>query len=134
LSATEKSPLHTGELRINAIAVSRGIGIGPAVFLPAFDLPTEHREIDDVESELERLRYGVERAHSHLGELARDGSAAANDSISGIFDTHLLILESFAAKVEDQIKLKGINAEWAIDSVLLTTICRGGKKMRTGLR
>lgn len=122
MSATEQSPLHSTELRLTAIAVSRGLGIGQAVFLPAFELSSEHREIVDIERELERLHYGVERARTHIDSLASQGTSAASEPISGIFDTHLLILESFAAKVEEEIKTKGINAEWAIDNQLVAAL------------
>lgn len=126
LSATEKPPLHNEELRINAIAVSRGIGDGLAFFLPAFDIPAEHRSLTDenVSQEVDRLKFAVGRAQVNLDKLA--SPAAGNDSIAGIFDTHLLILDSFAAKVEHRIRSEHVNSEWAINAILKDGVARQG--------
>ena len=127
MSATEPQ-VQPEERRIKAIAVSRGIGIGPAVFLPEFDLHSQERSLapNAIEAELDRLRHGVKRAQVNLNNIANIGSLLPTDSISGIFDTHLLILESFAAKVEGRIKTACINAEWAIDAVLKEALERQG--------
>jgi phosphotransferase system enzyme I (PtsI) len=60
----------------------------------------------------------VERCRANLDDIAGIGASPPNDSISEIFSTHLLILDSFAAKVEDRIRVDCIDVEWAIDVAL----------------
>lgn len=122
LSVTQRSQADSDELRIKATAVSRGVGIGPAILLPTFNMRTEHREIavNAVDSEIDRFKFAVERAREQLVDLAISPSVN-NESISGIFDTHLLILESFAKKVIDAVRSKRISSEWAIVEVLKYT-------------
>jgi len=136
LSASDHSPTHSDERRSNAIAVSRGIGIGPAVFLPESSPHFEHRKIsaDAIQTEIDRLRYGVDRSRANVNDLVGKGTFPLNGSISDIFDTHLLILESFAAKVEDRIRVNCINAEWAIDGVLREACERHGAATPSHLR
>lgn len=121
MSVTQRSQADSGELRMKATAVSRGVGIGPAVILPPFDLRTEQREIatSAISVEVERLTYAVERVRASLRDLAC--SPDTSEPISGIFDTHLLILESFADKVVSEVRSKLISSEWAIDEVLKRT-------------
>ncbi|MEQ1642017.1 MAG: phosphoenolpyruvate--protein phosphotransferase [Pyrinomonadaceae bacterium] len=135
MSASEHSSNNSEERRISAIAVSRGIGIGPAVFLRESSLHSEHRDIlsEAIETELDRLRYGVERSRANLDGLAGTDKISPNEPISDIFDTHLLILESFAAKVEDRIRAKLINVEWAIDEVFREAFERHGLDMSSHL-
>ena len=134
MSATEKLTLHSDELRINAIAVSRGIGVGPAVFLPVSEVSAERRELphDAITDELDRLRFAVGRKRANLDLLA--GSTSISDSVAGIFDPHLLILESFVAKVEERIRNERINSEWAIDAVLQDAVARQGNVADAHLR
>ncbi|MBP7474345.1 MAG: phosphoenolpyruvate--protein phosphotransferase [Pyrinomonadaceae bacterium] len=128
MSASDHPPTQSEERRVKAIAVSRGIGIGPAVFLPESSLHSEHRKISAkaIETEIDRLRFGVDRSRANLDELVGTGTFPQNGSITGIFDTHLLILDSFAVKVEDRIRANYINVEWAIDTVLREAFERHG--------
>ncbi len=96
------------------------------MFLPEFELHSERRKLapDDILDELERLRYGVDRAQSNLKDIANAGLSPAEGAIAEIFDTHLLILDSFAARIEDRIQTDHVNAEWAIDAVLKEAFSR----------
>ncbi len=117
--ALSKDPADNGsELRIPATAVSRGIGIGRAVFLNG-DGPSPIRHsisADAVDSEIERLQRAVQ--HS-LGEIIELSSAPSPDSAADIFGVHSLILESSSLipDIESEIRSHLVNAEWAIRNV-----------------
>ncbi len=106
------------ELRIPATAVSRGIGIGRAVFLngnrPA---PTRHDITQDgIDGEIERLQQAVQTSLDEIVELS---SAPTPDSAADIFGVHSLILEtsSLIPDIETEIRSHLVNAEWAIRNV-----------------
>ncbi|MEQ1922835.1 MAG: phosphoenolpyruvate--protein phosphotransferase [Pyrinomonadaceae bacterium] len=117
--ALSRDPADGGsELRIPATAVSRGIGIGRAVFLNGNGpVPTKHDiSPDEVDGEIERLRRSVRHSLDEIIELS---SAPSPDSAADIFGVHSLILESSSLipDVETQIRSKLVNAEWAIRTV-----------------
>ncbi|CAN5429127.1 phosphoenolpyruvate--protein phosphotransferase [soil metagenome] len=105
---------------IKALAVSRGIAIGPVVFLHSekrkffrIDLNASH-----VENELIRFRTAVQHSKDELNCLLTTESDATQ-SISSIFGVHLVIIEgsSLVEKVENAIVSERINAEWALKIV-----------------
>ena len=109
------------ELRIPATAVSRGIGIGHAVFLNgsqdisyATDLtPTQ------IEREIERFQAAVRVSTDELTKLTASDKADSPESASGIFGVHLLILEgsSFVTNIKTAIRDHQINADWAVREI-----------------
>lgn len=106
------------EVRIPATAVSRGIGIGRAVFLngdgPA---PTKHNITQgEIDGEIERLHQAVQHSLDEIIELS---SAPTPDSAADIFGVHSLILESSSLipDIETEIRVNLVNAEWAIRTV-----------------
>ncbi len=103
------------EIRIPATAVSRGIGIGRAVFLngdgPA---PTKNNiNLNDIDDEIERLQHAVQHSLDEIIELS---SAPSPDSAADIFGVHSLILESSSLipDIESEIRSHLVNSESAI--------------------
>ncbi len=106
------------ELRIPATAVSRGIGIGRAVFLNGDGPnPTKHSIVlGEIDAEIERLQRAVELSLNEIIELS---SAPSPDSAADIFGVHSLILESssLVPDIENEIRTNLVNAEWAIRKI-----------------
>lgn len=114
-------PAGKPERRIEALAVSRGIGIGPIAFLEEKRQPLSRIDISaaEVESELFRLQQAAERA---IGKLTRiSESAVTGENMgAGIFDVQMLMLAPAALpeKIGRYIKDERVNAEWAIKMVV----------------
>ena len=109
------------ELRIPAVAVSRGIGIGRAVFLNGDRVTTSKADIAParIDHEIERFRNAVSQASSELRALSANRETDSPESASGIFGVHLLILEqsSLIPNIESTIRDQYVNAEWAVRKV-----------------
>ena len=109
------------ELRIPATAVSRGIGIGYAVFLNGDQRPAyrSNLTIDQIDAEIDRFRSAVRRAVGELTELIANKRVDLPESASGIFGVHLLILEgsSYITNIESSIRDELVNADWAVRKV-----------------
>jgi len=117
--ALSRDPADGGsEVRIPATAVSRGIGIGRAVFLNGDGRPHAKYNIDpnEVDFEIERLQQAVQLSVNEIIELS---SAPTPDSAADIFGVHSLILESssLVADIETEIRSNLVNVEWAIRTV-----------------
>lgn len=117
--ALSRDPGDAGsELRIPATAVSRGIGIGRAVFLNGDGhAPIKHDIVStEVDTEIERFKRAVQHSLSELMELSATPSP---DSAADIFGVHSLILESSSLipNIEAEIRVHLVNAEWAIRTV-----------------
>lgn len=108
--------LNPAEVRVklNGIAVSRGIGIGNAVFLDELSTEPGTRYLDarEIPNEVERLHFAARAARASYARLSR-----TTESASGIVETHGLMLESFANKAEALIRARFLTAESAIAAV-----------------
>ena len=115
------------ERRLLALAVSRGVGIGRAVFLHG-----EKRRFlrlllkaDEIEGEIARLRSAVKESIRQVQELSATTETSQNEPVSSIFGVQLLILESsFIEKIVVVIREHPVNAEWAIRHVCDQTLER----------
>lgn len=109
------------ELRIAATAVSRGIGIGHAVFLNGNQTATYRSNLEptQIDIEIERFRSAVRRSANELTELIASSTANSPESVSDIFGVHLLIIEgsSFITNIESAIRDHLVNADWALRNV-----------------
>jgi len=116
--ALSNVPPESGrEERVAANPVSRGIGIGRALFLNGDRaVIRSHIQPVQVEGEIERFRRAVAAAAEQLILLTSDDSA---NSASGIFDAQRLILEhsSLVAGIETYLRENLVNAEWAVRQV-----------------
>lgn len=104
---------RTSERRIEATAISRGIGIGQVVFFEPNASRVALTKIaeDQIAGEIERLAHAVRRAKSKINELAR-----AQNSAASVFGAHLLIVDEspFVDEIETVIRERRVNAEWAV--------------------
>ena len=106
--------------RLKGLGVSRGVGKGTVVFLPspAKSQLKDHLDDNDVNKEIQRFHSALESAKQQLLQLSRETDEEDHHSAAEIFSVQLLILESgFGGNVENMIREKRVNAEWAVNSV-----------------
>lgn len=106
------------ETRIQAIAVSRGVGVGHIVEFRDDDKHLVHHTIgpDEVELELQRFRRAVEQCRYQIEALVETNGAQRSEELSAIFHVQLAILldPALLVSVEDFIGQHYCNAEWAV--------------------
>ena len=79
----------------------------------------DHLKDKDIEDEVQRFRSAVETAKQQLLELSRETDKEDHHSVAEIFSVQLMILESgFGDNVENLIRERRVNAEWAVNTVL----------------
>lgn len=106
------------EIKLHARAVSRGIAIGKVVCLYGRKRQFYRIELknEQIERELRRFHAAVRTAQHQIKKISSMENQSNSDNKISIFDAHLLILEdkSLLRKIEDTIKDKKVNAEWAV--------------------
>jgi phosphotransferase system enzyme I (PtsI) len=111
---------NTGEIRIEAQAVSRGISIGTAICLYGHRRQYFRTKLpeDRIAKELRRFRAAIRLAIRQLGRLGQKSPTGAGNT-TGILDFHRMMLADPAFLQEIQNKITGdkINAEWAVKLV-----------------
>jgi len=102
--------------KLRGIPVSEGIAIGPAFVYRPEKPKFERRQVEDVETELERFQRAVERSKKQLSEIYAKAKDEMGEDTARIFEAHLLFLEDPALleKVHSKIKDKKLNAEAAV--------------------
>jgi phosphoenolpyruvate-protein phosphotransferase (PTS system enzyme I) len=108
---------QTTERRIPALAVSRGIGVGPVAFVadPADQPSREKVDQENIDSEVRRFRAAISTSIDELKELSGNNDRPGSEPISHILDVQLLIIEdAYAEQIESIIREQRVNAEWAI--------------------
>lgn len=72
-----------------------------------------------VEDELERFRRAVELTRDGIQEVAATVEGELSAELAAIFEAHRLLLtdRQFLDRVEERIRQKGVNAEWAVSRV-----------------
>jgi len=109
------------ERRFPALAVSRGIGIGPVVFYDNGDRSIRQYTIDTakIEREVERLHEAVHVCRAQLNSLIAADESTPEDPLGSILNLQLLILEqsSFVENINNFVYAKRINVEWAVKTV-----------------
>jgi phosphotransferase system enzyme I (PtsI) len=103
---------------LQGMGVSDGIAIGSAVVIET-RVPDVFRFTladDKVESEVERLHTAVEHARGELHRTRAKAAETGGQEVAAIFDAHLLLLSdrTFLGLVEERIRSKQVNAEWAV--------------------
>lgn len=108
-------------LSLSGIPVSPGIAVGRAVVWIGRPDSTPRRDLDldEVPTELERLRLAVESAIREIGEMAGQVEARLGKEYAAIFQAHALFLQdpSFLGPVEKKVRTERVNAEWAVEVV-----------------
>lgn len=103
---------------LTGIAVSPGIAVGRAV-----SIETRTGEIyrfalaeGDVEAEVARLHDAVLHAQQELLRIRDKAGAQLGSELAAIFDAHVLLLRDpgFLGRIEERIRSKRVNAEWAV--------------------
>jgi len=106
------------ERRLDALAVSRGIGVGRVQFLQDVSEHTQRVELtsSQIETEIQRFGTALRNCSAQLKSLAADAQTESDVPVSSIFGIHLLILEepAFIEAVESHIRREKVNAEWAV--------------------
>lgn len=109
------------ETTLFGIAVSRGVALGRAICLHGRKRQFYRVTLDDnqIEAELRRLFAGLELAGKQLKKISIDRIQSTGDSRLNILDAHFLILEdkTLLKRIENWIKDRRVNAEWAVKIV-----------------
>ncbi len=111
---------------VHGLAVSRGIAIGRAVIVASSRVDVAHYfvQVDQVESEIERLRHArnevaaeILKVQHSLNEL---GPSDAHPELTALLDVHLMLLqdEQLTGGVKHWIVERHYNAEWALTTQL----------------
>lgn len=103
---------------VRGMGVSGGIAIGRAVYIETraaevfrLTLPEE-----TVEAEVQRFHSALEHARQELERIRSRTDQALGNDLAGIFDAHQLLLSdrTFLGRIEERIRTKRVNAEWAV--------------------
>lgn len=116
---TNGSHTQANEIRLNARPVSRGIAIGRVTCLYGdnrqfYRIPIAPNKI---EREVRRFRSAHTAATKQLDKYETSFDNSANSA--AIFDMHRAILEdsTLSERIEDVIRTRAVNAEWAVKVV-----------------
>jgi phosphotransferase system enzyme I (PtsI) len=109
----------TGEIRLQGIAASRGISIGPVYCFSSPDLTIPHRQLESTSQEMSRFIKAVDSARAELQELHADLLKRAGEKEAAIFEAHQMILDdpTLRKKMEQQVEQGQI-----IEQALMSTI------------
>jgi phosphotransferase system enzyme I (PtsI) len=95
-------------VRLNGVAASEGVAVGPAFVLVPEALKPERESIskDAVEDELKRFRSAVEVVVRELSETANRIREGGSESEAGIFEAHVEMAEDpeFQSEVEERVR------------------------------
>lgn len=109
------------ELRLKARSVSRGVAIGTVVCLHGKKRQFYRVNLLDsqIERELRRFRASIRLAKRQLKKIRDGRPSKAAEKRADIFGAHLMILDdkSLHTKIEETIRVKKVNAEWAVKVV-----------------
>jgi phosphotransferase system enzyme I (PtsI) len=104
---------------IKGISVSPGIAIGKVFLKEEIKIEIKKSEVDNIESELARLKLAMEKSKVQLQELYEQTLQKSGKHEAQIFASHAMILEDegFIGQVEGKVKADKVNAEWAMKEV-----------------
>ncbi len=105
---------------LKGVGASPNIAIGKA-FVYEKELKFERRTIDEkeVEAELKRLDYVIEKSKEELDKLQDEAVKKIGEKEAKIFEAHMLMLQDPALITEAKNKIRSrLNAEAAVDEVV----------------
>jgi phosphoenolpyruvate-protein phosphotransferase (PTS system enzyme I) len=104
-------------IRLQGIAGSPGVAVGPALVLGDIRASYVRRHIHtaQIDTELRRVRGAVDTAKNTLKEVSAKITGPARDT-AGVLDAYLLMLDdpTLHDRVEKRIRKDKVNAEWAV--------------------
>ncbi|MFP4344462.1 MAG: phosphoenolpyruvate--protein phosphotransferase [Anaerolineales bacterium] len=102
--------------RLEGIAASRGIAIGPTFLYRQVNLDFERRKVDDLQAEWERFESAAEQAKEQLREIESQTEESVGSDEAALFEAHRMMLEDpdLLEQIHQTIKEERINAEAAI--------------------
>jgi len=111
---------------IHGLAVARGIAMGRAVLVASSRVNVAHYFIgvDDIESEIDRVRVGrnavIDEIHRLQRTISQMGPKEAPYELTALMDVHLMLLqdEELILGVKHWIADRLYNAEWALTTQL----------------
>jgi phosphoenolpyruvate-protein phosphotransferase len=106
--------------KVQGIAVSNGIAIGPCWIYRPFVVKVERCKINDPDQELDRLENALAEARQQLSALYGRALASVGASEAAIFEAHQLFLDDpeFSGAIRAAIQDECINAEAAVAEVM----------------
>ena len=108
-----------GEVRLQGIGVSRGVGIGTAIVLREEELKIEHILVEDEEKERKRFETAVSVLKEKNQELTKQLSASVGEKDAQIILAHNAVLEEpeIIEPILKMIKEFRVNGEAAVEEV-----------------
>lgn len=102
--------------KLNGVAASRGICIGPAFQFVRIELNTEKKEIPDTSAELTRLENALSRAKDQIEAIYQKALNEAGEADAEIFQAHKMILDDpeLISAIKTRIENEKVNCEFAV--------------------
>lgn len=102
--------------KLNGVAASRGICIGPAFQFLRIELNTEKKEINDSEVEVARLNAAFNTAKDQIDAIYKKALTEAGEADAEIFQAHKMILDDpeFISTIKTRIQNEKINSEYVV--------------------
>ncbi len=124
---SSKESRRPRDVRLRGNSAVPGIVIGQAYVMPHRPVSVKHYRIfpDDVDDEMDRLESAVQLSRQQLLELVEKHRTSDSKDIQSM--VHLPILDAYAGMlsdvtmledIEDRIRTRLINAEWAVEEAL----------------
>ncbi len=102
--------------KLNGVAASRGICIGPAFQFVRIELKTEKKEILDTKTELIRLDDALSCAKNQIEMIYQKALTEAGEADAEIFQAHKMILDDpeLISAIKTRIESEKVNSEFAV--------------------
>jgi phosphoenolpyruvate-protein kinase (PTS system EI component) len=102
--------------KLQGLAASRGIAIGPAFQFRRADLQFDRRTVDDWSGEWNRCVLALDAARDQLGQVRAKAAAESGAQEAAIFEAHALMLEDpeLQDTIRTRIETERCNAEAAL--------------------
>ena len=114
-------PVEEEEVRLIGRGVASGLALGPALFVAdrAHEVYRFLVAEGDLEGEVDRLNRAVEQTRSELLRLRKAAAREAGSEVARVFEAHDMMLTDplFLGRVEEFIRERHVNAEWAIQEI-----------------
>jgi phosphotransferase system enzyme I (PtsI) len=102
--------------KLNGVAASRGICIGPAFQFLHTELNIDKKEINDSEAEIVRLNAALKSAKDQIDVIYKKALTEASEADAEIFQAHKMILDDpeLISAIKTRIQDEKINSEYAV--------------------